>query len=251
MSNKNVLFYVIAGILGVAIVLCAVLVPLYAVGIIGNTLQPSPDRKEKEADPFENFTFKSVSATSMPKGQYADFTITYNGKDYSVKIYLLSDYAPETVDNFVKYAKDGLYDGTVFYRSDISFYEDTGKPSSAYLQGGAYTVNNAGELVRKTPNPYYGKIKGEFLVNDPETKNNISFTAGTIGMVREEGYDSADTEFFFMSYAHPEFDGYYAAFGIVVESDASETLYTFTKALYEADGDYPVTIKKVNVYTRE
>ena len=119
------------------------------------------------------------------------------------------------------------------------------------MQGGAYIVDENGELVRKTPDPYYGKIKGEFLVNDPDTKNDVSFVGGTLGMVRDkDDYDSADTEFFFLSYAHTEFDGYYAAFGVVVESDDTSDLYTLTEALKQADGSYPVSIKSVKVYAK-
>ena len=236
--------------LSVAIVLCAVLIPLYFSGIIGEEPTRMP-AKEKTIDPVIGIEFKKISASSLPKGQYAEFIIEYNGKEYGIKIYLLSDYAPKTVENFVKYARDGLYDGTVFYDADITYNAETGKPDSAYLQGGAYTVDQDGALVRKVPGTYYGKIKGEFFLNDQDTKNNISFIGGTIGMVRDEDdYDSADTEFFFLPYAHAEYNGYYAAFGITVDSDDTTELYAFTQALVEAKGSYPVVIKTVKIYTK-
>ena len=235
-------------VLAVAIVLAAVLIPLYFAGIIGK----EPERtlvKDKTPDTVIDIEYKAVSASSLPKGKYAEFTIGYAGKEYSVKVYLLSDYAPKTVENFVKYAKDGLYDNTVFYAADATYSTETGKPLSAYLQGGAYTVDEEGNLVRKAPSTYYGPIKGEFYANDPNTKNNISFIGGTIGMVRSENdYNSADTEFFFLPYAHADYNGFYAAFGIVVDTDDTEELFTFTKALQASDG-YPVAIKSVKIYT--
>ena len=249
-SKTNRILYVVIAFLCVAIVLSAVLIPLYFTGVIGKGLTPTPDPEPQPEQP-KGIEFKSVSAKSMPKGQYADFTILYNEKQYTIKVYLLSDYAPKTVENFVKYAQNGLYNNTVFYRADISYDPETEEPTSAYLQGGAYVTDADGNLVRKTPDPYYGPIKGEFFANDPDTKNNISFVGGVLGMVRDESdYDSADTEFFFLPYAHAQYNGYYAAFGVTVESDDNGELYTFTKALMREEGKYPVVIKSVKVYAR-
>lgn len=252
MKKKNRILYAAIALLCVAIVLCAVLIPLYFAGIIGKSPDPTHSKEPTIEDPIKGKEFKSVSAKSMPKGQYADFTIIYNEKQYDIKVYLLTDYAPKTVENFIKYAQQGLYNETVFYRADITYYKETGEPSSAYLQGGAYVTDTSGNLVRKTPENYYGKIKGEFFANDPDSKNNISFTGGVLGMVRDEGdYNSADTEFFFLPYAHAEYNGYYAAFGITVESDDNTELYTLTKAVKEANGAYPVLLKSVKVYNRK
>lgn len=253
MSNKTKVRIEIAVVvfLAIAIVLCAVLIPLYFTGIIGKEPERTPARDRGGIDPVIGIEYKAVSATSLPKGQYAEFTIEYKSKEYSIKVYLLSEYAPKTVENFIKYAKDGLYDGTVFYDADITYNADSGKPDSAYLQGGAYTVDRDGALVRKVPKTYYGKIKGEFFLNDKDTKNNISFIGGTIGMVRDEDdYNSADTEFFFLPYAHAEYNGYYAAFGVTVDSDDATELFTFTEALKKSSGGYPVVIKKVKIYSR-
>ncbi len=251
MEKKNRVFYAATALLCVAIVLCAVLIPLYFVGIIGKSPDPSPSKGTTIEDPIKGKEFKTVSAKAMPKGQYADFSIIYNEKEYGIKVYLLTEYAPKTVENFIKYVEKGLYNETVFYRADIAYYKETGEPSSAYLQGGAYVTDREGNLVRKTPDAYYGKIKGEFFANDPDSKNNISFTAGVLGMVRDkDDYNSADTEFFFLPYAHPEYNGYYAAFGITVESDDNNELYALTKAVMEADGNYPVLLKSVKVYNR-
>lgn len=249
-KKSNRLLYVIIVFLCVAIVLSAVLIPLYFTGIIGKSLDPVPAKEKPEDDPLKGKEFKSVSAKSLPKGQYADFTVLYNAKEYSIKVYLLTDYAPKTVENFIRYAQSGLYNGTVFYKSDITYFEDTGKPSSAYLQGGGYVTDVDGNLVRKTPSQYYGKIKGEFYANDPNSNNNVSFTDGVLGMVRDvDDYNSADTEFFFLPYAHTDYNGYYAAFGITVESDDNTELFTFAEALKESD-EYPVVLKSVRVYTR-
>ncbi len=251
MKKTNRILYAVIALLCVAIVLCAVLIPLYFAGIIGSGLEPAPAKEQTVEDPIKGKEFKAVSAKSLPKGQYADFSVIYKEKEYSIKVYLLTDYAPKTVENFIRYAQAGLYNGTVFYRADITYYKETGEPSSAYLQGGSYVTDKDGNLVRKTPDPYYGKIKGEFFANDKDSKNVVSFTGGVLGMVRDENdYDSADTEFFFLPYAHPSYNGYYAAFGVTVESDDNSELYSFAKAIKEANGAYPVLLKSVKVYSR-
>ncbi len=250
-TNKQRIQYAIIALLCAAIVLCAVLIPLYFTGIIGREPGEGRDLPQKEELP-KDFEFISVSAKSAPKGQYAQLTVEYLSKEYQIEVYLLSNYAPKTVENFVKYANDGLYNDTVFYGAGITYYEDSGKPSSAIIQGGGYTVDSDGNLVKKTTKEYYGKVKGEFLANDPQTKNNVSFTAGILGMVREEDdYDSADTEFFILSYAHAQYNGYYAAFGVIIDSDDVTDVYSFTKAVKESSGSYPVKLKKVKIYKNE
>ncbi len=103
--------------------------------------------------------------------------------------------APETVDNFMKLAKEGFYDGLTFHRIMEGFM----------MQGGCPEGNGRGNS---------GKyIKGEFSANGFE--NNISHERGVISMARGEGYDSASCQFFIVHQDSPHLDGKYAAFGRV------------------------------------
>ena len=105
--------------------------------------------------------------------------------------------APITVENFVKLAQDGFYDGLTFHRIMDGFM----------IQGGDPLGNGTGGASEH--------IKGEFAANGVE--NNISHTKGTISMARTTPYDSASSQFFIMVGDARYLDGMYAAFGRVTE----------------------------------
>ena len=52
-----------------------------------------------------------------------------SGDNKTLKIELFSDKAPKTVENFIKYAEDKFYDGTIFHRIIEGFM----------IQGGGFT----------------------------------------------------------------------------------------------------------------
>ena len=113
-------------------------------------------------------------------------------KDYgTISVDLYPDVAPITVENFVKLAKDGFYDGLKFHRIIENFM----------MQGGA------GEGA--------ATIKGEFTMNG--VKNDLKHTRGVISMARTNVYNSASSQFFICQVDCEWLDGAYAAFGEVTE----------------------------------
>jgi len=115
-----------------------------------------------------------------------------------IKLDLYPDIAPVTVNNFVKLAKDGFYDGLIFHRVIKDFM----------IQGGGFdTANNHKET---------DSIVGEFSANGIE--NNLLHTRGVISMARmTTPLDSASGQFFICHVDYPSLNGQYAAFGIVTE----------------------------------
>ncbi len=134
----------------------------------------------------------------------------------TVKMELYPDIAPNTVENFIKLANEGYYNGLTFTRVEENLIQSASK-----------------ELVE---NETAYSIKGEF--SDNEFKNNLKFERGTIGLGRadysnyyytyyyyagdiqgliEEEYNSGFGSFFIMTDTEEEFDGRYAAFGKVIE----------------------------------
>ena len=105
--------------------------------------------------------------------------------------------APITVENFVKLAKDGFYNGLIFHRVIEGFMIQGGDPMGTGM-GGAKE-----------------KIKGEFLANG--VRNDLKHTRGVISMARSAMPNSASSQFFIMHQDAPHLDGQYAAFGKVVE----------------------------------
>ena len=125
------------------------------------------------------------------------YTATIEVQDYgTIVLELDHDAAPITVDNFVKLAKSGFYDGLTFHRIMKGFMIQGGDPEGNGFGGSDET------------------IKGEFAQNGYD--NPISHTRGTISMARESGnMDSASSQFFIMHEDNTSLDGGYAAFGHV------------------------------------
>ncbi|MBQ7930899.1 MAG: peptidylprolyl isomerase [Clostridia bacterium] len=114
-----------------------------------------------------------------------------------IKLELYPDAAPITVENFVKLAKNGFYNGLIFHRVIKDFMIQGGDPEGTGM-GGAKD-----------------KIKGEFAVNG--WQNPISHKRGVISMARSRAYDSASSQFFICHADSTYLDGQYAAFGMVTK----------------------------------
>lgn len=118
-----------------------------------------------------------------------------NGGIMSGELY--PDVAPATVENFVKLAEEGFYDGLKFHRVIPGFMIQGGCPFGNGTGGPGYT------------------IKGEFTMNGHE--NNLLHERGVLSMARAMNPDSAGSQFFIMVEDAPHLDGQYAAFGRVTE----------------------------------
>ena len=143
--------------------------------------------------------------------------------------------APATVENFVQYAKDGFYDGTIFHRVIDGFM----------IQGGGFTrdMNQ-----KKTRAP----IRNEAM-------NGLKNGRGTIAMARTDVVDSATSQFFinlvdndFLNFTAPTKEGYgYAVFGKMTDGfevlDAIGKVRTGRSGYYENVPAETVTIRKVTI----
>ncbi len=118
-----------------------------------------------------------------------------------ITLELDGDKAPKTVENFVTYARDGFYDGTVFHRVIPDFM----------IQGGGYTVDMKRKQTRApVPN---------------EADNGLKNDRGTIAMARTSDPHSATAQFFinlkdndFLNFRSKDRGGWgYAVFGRVTE----------------------------------
>ena len=138
----------------------------------------------------------------------------------TVKIELYPDLAPETVANFITLANRGFYDGLTFHRVVKDFMIQGGDPEGTG-QGSAKIsdLKDGGEDTEYS-------IKGEFVANG--VNNILKFEEGVIGMARndytsysstltEESYNSGSSQFFIMTADNTSLNGYYTAFGKVIE----------------------------------
>jgi peptidyl-prolyl cis-trans isomerase B (cyclophilin B) len=125
-----------------------------------------------------------------------------DGSVMRVELYVQE--APNTVANFVSLANAGFYDGMDFYRVVPGCLIQTGDPTGDGTGGPGYS------------------IKGEFAENG--VKNTISHVRGVISMARQSDYDTAGSQFFILQGSYPEYDGYYAAFGKLMDEESLQTL---------------------------
>lgn len=149
--------------------------------------------------------------------------------DYgTIALELDGDTAPITVENFLKLAKSGFYDGLTFHRIIDGFMIQGGDPQGNGMGGSDET------------------IKGEFSANGVE--NDISHVRGVISMARN-GYDmdSASSQFFIVQSDSTFLDGQYAAFGHV--TDGMEIVDAICKDTPVEDGNGTVLAENQPVIT--
>lgn len=145
-------------------------------------------------DEVETVTTTADFVYDENKTYYAEIIIEEYG---SIKLTLSSIQAPKTVENFVKLAASGFYDGLTFHRIMEGFMMQGGDPKGNGTGGSDAT------------------IVGEFSANG--WQNTLSHTRGVISMARSNYYDSASSQFFICHADSTFLDGNYAAFGYVTE----------------------------------
>jgi peptidyl-prolyl cis-trans isomerase B (cyclophilin B) len=89
-----------------------------------------------------------------------------------IRLELLAQQAPVTVENFIRYAEEGFYDGTIFHRVISHFM----------IQGGGFTEDLQ---IKPTKEP---------ITN--ESNNGVSNERGTVAMARTGDPHSATCQFF-------------------------------------------------------
>ena len=117
--------------------------------------------------------------------------VTRNFGDMVFTLY--PQYAPLTVESFVKVARGGFFDGLGWCRIVKDYVIQSGSPDNDIM----------------TDSDFH--LKGEFRENGVD--NPIPHIRGAISMARDDGYDTAGTQFFVVHQDAHKLDGRYAAFG--------------------------------------
>jgi cyclophilin family peptidyl-prolyl cis-trans isomerase len=142
-----------------------------------------------------------VSLLASSISAFAQPTVEIKTNKGVIVVELNQEKAPNTVANFVKYAKDGFYTGTIFHRVISGFM----------IQGGGMD-KNLNEKTTRAP------IKNE-------ADNGLANTIGTIAMARTNDPHSASSQFFinvanntFLNHSDKSERGWgYTVFGKVVK----------------------------------
>jgi peptidyl-prolyl cis-trans isomerase B (cyclophilin B) len=138
----------------------------------------------------------------------------------SMTLEFFGDKAPGHVDNFVKLAEKGFYDGTVFHRVIKGFMIQGGCPQGTGTGGPGYN------------------IKAEF--------NDTPHVRGVVSMARASDPNSAGSQFFICHGDARFLDKQYTAFGRLVAGD--DVLEKIASAPTQRGGENskPVTPVKIN-----
>jgi peptidyl-prolyl cis-trans isomerase B (cyclophilin B) len=151
----------------------------------------------------------------------------------TIRIELFADKAPKSAENFLKYADDKFYDGTIFHRVINGFM----------IQGGGFTADMQQKETR-------APIKNE-------ARSDVKNLRGTLAMARTPDVDSATAQFFisvadnsFLDHKDETAGGFgYAVFGKVVEGmdvvDKIKAVKTQTVSPHKDVPSKPVTIISV------
>ena len=146
-----------------------------------------------------------------------------------------ADKAPATVANFVEYAQNGHYDGTIFHRVINNFM----------VQGGGFDTDM--------------RQKGTNTPIQNEANNGLKNDRGTIAMARTMDPHSATAQFFinvsdndFLNFSGENMQGWgYAVFGRLVEGedvlDKIRVVPTGSQAGHQDVPKDPIVIESVTV----
>ena len=138
--------------------------------------------------PSANQSVNTGNARAIIKTKFGDMEIKF-----------LPDVAPNHVENFIKLAKSGFYNGTIFHRAIPGFMIQGGDPNTKdSLKKNAYGQGGPGH-----------NVKGEF--------SDLPHKRGMVSMARANDPDSAGSQFFIVVEDSRFLDRKYTIFGEVVK----------------------------------
>lgn len=160
----------------------------------------------------------STSKAETPKGTRAIIKTKFG--DIEIKFY--PDVAPKHVDNFIKLAKSGLYNGTIFHRVIPGFMIQGGDPNTKdSLKKDTYGQGGPGHTV-----------KAEF--------SDIPHKRGILSMARAADPDTAGSQFFIVVEDSRFLDHKYSVFGEVTKGiGVADKIVNQTRVMCTTAGSVP------------
>lgn len=158
-------------------------------GVTRTTPEPGSTSVTGAAANIKQYSFAPDMAIDPAK----TYTATIKTAKGDIKIELLAQEAPQTVNNFVFLARDSFYDGVTFHRVIPDFVAQAGDPTGTGTGGPGYEL--------------------------PVEQTDEQFSEGIVAMAKpqEAGSPNNGSQFFFMLGDEPSFEGKFTAFGKVVE----------------------------------
>jgi cyclophilin family peptidyl-prolyl cis-trans isomerase len=172
---SNIIIFLI--ILGTAFALCVFVTgKLKDTQEVPNELSPTQetaslgDSSEPQEDEVNtNQEDNQSEAINKPMNKNIVILKTSQG---DIKIELFSEDAPKTVNNFLKLAGEGFYDGVIFHRVIDGFMIQGGDPTGTGMGGPGYTFGD--ELNPETESYKRGYVKGTVAMANAGPNTNGS-----------------------------------------------------------------------------
>lgn len=194
---------------------------------VGGTNQPQTNQSANTNNQPSDMTTNQPPATTVEKPTFSKATITTSVGAFTVEFY--GSDAPKTVNNFIKLAQSGFYNGTKFHRVIKDFMIQGGDP----LSKDDSLKNRWG-----TGGPGY-QFADEF--------NSHKLVRGSLAMANS-GPDTNGSQFFIVTKdATPWLDGKHTNFGQVI--DGMDVIDKIEAAATDGN-DQPIkaiTIEKIDL----
>jgi peptidyl-prolyl cis-trans isomerase B (cyclophilin B) len=145
----------------------------------------------------------------------------------NIVIELFPNDAPNHVQNFIKLAEDGFYDGTIFHRIIPGFM----------IQGGDPNTKGGDQSTWGTGGPGYS-VNAEF--------NTIKHNRGIVSMARAQDPNSAGSQFFIVHKDSNFLDQQYTVFGRIVTEESFATLDKIA-SVKTGEKDIPTNTEQVKI----
>jgi len=149
-----------------------------------------------------------------------------------IVIEFFSEDAPKTVENFLKLADSGFYDGIVFHRIIKDFMIQGGDPLTKQVENqGQWGTGDAGY-----------NIQAEF--------NTIKHNRGIVSMARSADPNSASSQFYIVHKDSNFLDEQYTVFGRILTQESFDTLDKIA-SLSTGAKDVPLDIEQAKILKAE
>ena len=167
--------------------------------------------------------------------EYVDVRVRIQTESGDMVAEFFPDKAPRHVENFIKLAREGFYDGTRFHRIIPGFM----------IQGGCPNTKEGAKGSPGTGGPGHS-VDAEF--------NDVQHVRGIVSMARSQDPNSAGSQFLLCHGVASFLDGQYTAFGRLVEGE--DILDAIVAAPYKPGGEGsspvdPVLVVKMTVIDPE
>lgn len=173
------------------------------------------------------------SSVALAQTDTGNPQVTIHTSKGDIRLELYPEAAPISVENFLQYAKDGFYDGTIFHRVISHFM----------IQGGGMTPTMERKPTR------------EQITN--EADNGLKNLRGTVAMARTSEVNSATSQFFINVEVNGALDHVnkessrswgYAVFGRVIDGMEVVDDIRFVKTTQNDLPLEPVIIESVEIH---